>query len=339
MAEHALIVCHTGARPPEWVDEVAAGFGVRLVSLGAAGASVRSTEEAAGRLALLRPGGYLMNHPWYGPYLSVEAADAACGGLRIVTYMGATREARVYDTFFDVAGLRRRGVLLTSPALPSLAVAESALTLLFALELGLLPAHLEASSGGTGADRGMAIGARNGLLGSTLGVVGLGQIGRLVAQLAASWGMRVICWSRTRRPDLEEEMGIRHVTLPALMEEADHVTIHTPILTTRGLIDHDALARARGINLVNTTSDPGVVDGHALLEALAEGRVRRVAVEGAYPEPLQERLRETGGDRVLLVPAYTSWGNTPREQERTWRHQLETYRALLEGRPLEDELR
>jgi lactate dehydrogenase-like 2-hydroxyacid dehydrogenase len=334
----SLLVCYTGDRPPDWACDQAAELGVRFAPLGADGAPVLQAADAAERLALLRPGGYLMNHPCYGPYLSADLADAAAGSLRIVTYMGATRELGSYESCFDVAGLRERHVIITAPSVPCLAVAEAALTLLAALELGLVPAHLAARSAAAGAAEGIALGTRSGLMGSTIGVIGLGQIGQRVAQLAAAFGMRVCYASRTRRPDLEELLGIEYLTLPALAERSDHVTIHTPIAVTRSLVDGAMLSRARGILLVNNTADPLIVEPRALLDALAAGRVRRVAVEGRYPEPYQQALRDLGDDRVLLLPAYTSWGNPPREQERTWQQQLETYRAFLAGLRIRDQL-
>jgi phosphoglycerate dehydrogenase-like enzyme len=337
MSAIQLKVCYTGDRPPEWACGRAAELGVQFVPLGRNGAAVLRPEEAAERLALLRPGGYLMNYPSYGPYLSAGMADAA-GSLRIVTYIGATRELGAYEAFFDVGGLRKRNVVITAPCGPSLAVAEAALTLLFALELGLVPAHLAARDGSPGYEQGIALGARAGLFGSTLGIVGLGQIGQRVAQLATACGMRVCYASRTRRPDLEDLLGIQHLTLPALADHCDHVTVHTPIIATRGLIDRDVLARAHGISLVNNTADPRIIDPQALLESLRSGRVRRVAIEGRYPDPYHQALRGLGDSQVLLLPAYTSWGNPPREQERTWQQQLETYRTFLAGRRIRDEL-
>jgi phosphoglycerate dehydrogenase-like enzyme len=333
-----LRVCYTGDAPPAWVLAQAAALGVELMPLGLGGAPVTDAEEAAERLALLQPGGYLMNHPSYGPYLSAELADAARGRLRIVTYVGATRELGAYHQFFDVNGLRARNVVLTAPCVPSLAVAESALTLVLALELGLVPAHLAAREGRAGYEQGVAIGARRGVLGSTLGVVGLGQVGQRVAQIALGCGMRVCYYSRTRRPDLEDTLGIEYQALPELTARADHLTVHTPIITSRGLVGHEALAEARGITLVNNTADPRIVEPAALLDGLRSGRVRRAAVEGYYPQPHQTELEALSDDRLLMLPPYTSWGNSPREQERAWQQQLETYRAFLAGRRSRDEL-
>jgi lactate dehydrogenase-like 2-hydroxyacid dehydrogenase len=333
-----LRVCFTGDPPPGWALTQAAALGVELVPLGPGGAPVIAPAEAAERLALLRPGGYLMNYPSYGPFLSGELADAANGSLRVVTYVGATREPGAYQQILDVAGLRARNVVVTVPCVPSLAVAESALTLVLALELGLIPAHLAARDGRAGSEQGVAIGTRRGILGSTLGVVGLGQVGQRVAQLALGFGMQVCYYSRTRRPDLEDALGIRYQALPDLAARADHLSMHTPIITSRGLVGRDVLSRARGITLVNNTADPQIVEPAALLEALRSGRVRRAAVEGYYPQPHDQELQGLGDDRLIMLPPYTSWGNSPREQERVWQQQLETYRAFLAGRRSRDEL-
>jgi lactate dehydrogenase-like 2-hydroxyacid dehydrogenase len=333
-----LRVCYTGDPPPDWFLAQAAALGVELMPLGRNGARVTGAEEAAERLALLRPGGYLMNHPSYGPYISGDLADAGGGSLRVVTYIGATREIGAYEQFFDAAALRARDVVLTAPCVPSLAVAESALTLVLALELGLVPGHLAARDSRAGYEQGVAIGARRGVLGSTLGVVGLGQVGQRVAQLALGCGMRVCYYSRTRRPDLEDTLGIEYRGLADLAARADHLTVHTPIITTRGLVGRDVLSGARGITLVNNTADPRIVESAALLDALRSGRVRRAAVEGYYPEPHQRELQGLGADRLVMLPPYTSWGNSPREQERVWQQQLETYRAFLAGRRSRDEL-
>jgi phosphoglycerate dehydrogenase-like enzyme len=334
-----LTICYTGDRPPEWAAAGAAELGLEFAPLGPGGAPVLTAAEAASRLASLRPAAYLMNYPCYGPYLSGQLADTAGGSLRIVTYVGASREPGAYEPVLDVTGLRARGVLLTAPRIPSLAVAESALTLMAALELGLLRADQAARAGATDAERGIAVGARRGLFGATLGVIGLGQVGQRVAQLARALGMRVCYASRTRRADLEDVLGVEYLPLSALAGHADHLTVHTPIVTTRGLIGAGVLAAARDITLVNNTADPGIVEPRALLDALHSGRVRRAAVEGAYPEPYQDELRALGPDRVTLLPAYASWGNSPREQERVWQQQLETYRALLAGATVTDELR
>lgn len=255
MTASSFRVCYTGDSPPRWVLEQAAVIGMEFVPLGRDGRPVTQAGEAAERLALLQPAGYLMNHPCYGPYLSAGLADAA-GGL--------------------------------------------------ALELGLVPAHLAAQEDAPAHERAAGTGTRRGLFGSTLGVVGLGQIGQRVAQLAAACGMRVCYASRTRRPDLEDLLGIEYRTLPELASACDHISIHTPIIATRGLIGHDVLSRARGISLVNNTADPRIVEPAALLDALRSGRVQRVAIEGRYPEPHQTAL--------------------------------ETYRAVLAGRRSRDEL-
>jgi phosphoglycerate dehydrogenase-like enzyme len=78
--------------------------------------------------------------------------------------------------------------------------------------------------------------------------------------------------------------------------------------------------------------------GGSALRALRSGRVRRAAVDGYYPQPHQAELQELGDDRFVILQPHTPWGNSRREQERTWQEQLETYRASLAGRHCRDEL-
>jgi phosphoglycerate dehydrogenase-like enzyme len=80
--------------------------------------------DAQARIAELRPDGYVMNDPEYGPYLSVELAGAA-RDLRIVVYHGQTRTAADYEPFMDVTALRERGIVLTTgPGTVTEAVSE-----------------------------------------------------------------------------------------------------------------------------------------------------------------------------------------------------------------------
>ena len=112
--------------------------------------------------------------------------------------------------------------------------------------------------------------------GATLGIVGLGRIGRAVARRARGFGMRVLYWNRRRlaRPPA----GVRYASLPALLGRADFVSLHVPLTSdTRHLIDAAALARMkRTAILVNTSRGP-IVDEAALVRAL---RARRIAAAG-----------------------------------------------------------
>lgn len=219
-----LLVRCSGTDLPDWVIERAGQLGVLLTSPRTD--DVLAPEVMGEELAALGADGDLLD---------------AAGGLRLVTYLGQSTEPAAYTSFADLDALRERGIPFThAPAVPS-SVAEGAMALLLALNLGVVPANAARKAGEPPASR-----TRNGLRGSTLGIVGMGQIGRQVAELATAFGMRVLYSSRTRRPDIEALLGVRFAELPDLLAEADAVSLHTPPGTSEGLITAELLALVRG---------------------------------------------------------------------------------------------
>src|SRR4051794_15774890 len=110
--------------------------------------------------------------------------------------------------------------------------------------------------------------------GATLGIVGLGEIGRRIARRASGFDMEVLYHNRRRRPEAERDLGVRYATLEALLGGSDYVALSVPLTDeTRGLIDAPALARMRpSATLINVARGP-VVDTSALVEALRAGRL------------------------------------------------------------------
>ncbi len=123
------------------------------------------------------------------------------------------------------------------------------------------------------------------LSGLTLGIVGLGRIGRSVAAVARAFGMRVIA-TRRSPAGADEGAGISCVDLPTLLRESDVISLHCPLTPqTRGLIDRRALALMKpSAYLVNTARGP-LVDEAALAEALAQGRIAGAGLDVLAEEP------------------------------------------------------
>lgn len=308
---------------PDQLREAAKAIGVRFETL----APPLEPEAVARQLAAWRPHGYLLTWPDLGPRVTGELADAA-GGLRIVTYAGQSPEPAFYTDAMDLPALRQRGILTTTTPGAEDAVAEGAMALLFAFELGLVQAN-HARKQAAAAPRPTR---RPGLAGSSLGVVGMGRIGRRVAKLASGCGMQVRYFSRTRHPEVEAR-GVRYLALPELFAISDHVSLHLPKGPAERLVSQDILARANGITLLNTTSVATLVEPTALLQALEQGWVARFGLEGQYPEPYDEALRGYGDDRVLLLPPYSSY-DTPAAEKLGWERYLETLAALTRGEPV-----
>jgi len=123
--------------------------------------------------------------------------------------------------------------------------------------------------------------------GKTLGIIGMGRIGKAVARRAAGFGMKLIYHSRTRlSPAEEKELGASWQPLETLLREADFVTLHVPLTPhTRHLIGSRELELMKNsAYLINTTRGP-VVDEAALVAALRQGRIRGAGLDVYEREP------------------------------------------------------
>jgi glyoxylate reductase len=141
------------------------------------------------------------------------------------------------------------------------------------------------------------------LHGSTVGIVGMGRIGRAVARRVEGFGATVIHTSRSGGVPLEE-----------LLARSDFVTLHSPLTPeTRGLIDDSALSRMKDTAiLVNTARGP-IVDTHALGRALRAGAIAAAALDVTDPEPLPAGHPLLEAPNVLVVPHIGSATHATRE--------------------------
>jgi phosphoglycerate dehydrogenase-like enzyme len=159
---------------------------------------------------------------------------------------------------------------------------------------------------------------------STLGIVGLGEIGRELAPRAAAFGMRVCYTQRHRLPDSEERhFGAAYLPLDELLATADWVSLHVPETdATRGMIGAAQLARMkRGARLINV-SRARLVERGALLAALQSGHLGGFALDAQYEEPGRD------GDELLRFPNVILTPHTA-GQPRTIG--LEDFREVISG--------
>lgn len=140
------------------------------------------------------------------------------------------------------------------------------------------------------------------LRGSTLGIVGLGNIGQSVAKRAITLDVEVIGYDPYVRQAVVDDLGIDLVSLDSCFEQADIVTVHTPLTPeTEGLIDEEILDNLEDGYLINC-SRGGVVDEEALVEALSSGHIAGAAIDVFADEPLEADHPLTDCERVLLTP-------------------------------------
>jgi D-3-phosphoglycerate dehydrogenase len=141
------------------------------------------------------------------------------------------------------------------------------------------------------------------LEGQVLGLVGFGNIPRLLAPKARAFGLTVLAYDPYVAPDVLEAAGVEGVSFEDLLARSDFVSIHAPLLeATRGLFNADAFAKMkRGAYLINTARGP-LVDEAALIAALDSGHLGGAALDVVATEPLAKDAKLLGRPNVILSP-------------------------------------
>jgi len=250
-----------------------------------------------------------------------EAVFRACPRLRLISIWGTGVDN------VDLAAATRHGVTVTNtPEVNADAIAEHAVALMLALARRL-PAMDRAVKAGEW-PRGLLTQLR----GKTLGVVGLGAIGRRVARLGRALGMRLLAWTPHPNPALVAELGVELVGLEDLLAAADVVSLHLRLTPeTEGLLDRARLGLMRPGALLINTARGALVEREALLEALQEGRLGGAGLDVFHDEPLPPDDPLLGFDHVILTPHNA--GMTPEVIEAGLQLAVENIERFLRGRP------
>jgi len=151
--------------------------------------------------------------------------------------------------------------------------------------------------------------------GSTLGIVGMGRIGKEVAKRAAGFDMPTLYHNRNRNLAAEEQYGVKYVSLDELLEQSDFVSLNCPMTAeTHHLISTDELKKMKPTAfLINMARGP-VVDTDALYEALTTGEIAGAGLDVTDPEPLPRNHRLLKLDNVIIAPHLGSASNRTRQR-------------------------
>ena len=226
--------------------------------------------------------------------LSADLADADALIVRSATrvtaeLISAARQLRVVARAgtgvdnVDLDAASARGILvLNAPGANSISVAEHAFALMLASARLITRADTDMKAGHW--TKRSLQGAE--LRGKTLGVVGLGRVGREVVRRALAFDMTVVAHDPFIAAQVAADLGIQLVPLDMLVEQADFITLHLPSTdATRGLVSRALLARCKpGARIINTARGD-LVDEAALTEALAEGRIGGAGLDVFREEP------------------------------------------------------
>jgi D-3-phosphoglycerate dehydrogenase len=183
----------------------------------------------------------------------------------------------------DLPAATRRGILvMNTPGGNTVSAAEHTVAMLMSLARSIPQAHMSLARGEW--ERKKFTGTE--VFEKTLGVIGLGKIGREVALRCRGLGMKVLGYDPVIAPDVAAKMEIELVSLEGIYRRADFITVHTPLsAATRGLLNDTTLAQCKnGVRVINCARG-GIVDEEALLRALESGKVAGAALDVFAQEP------------------------------------------------------
>ncbi len=225
----------------------------------------------------------------YRPTLAKDELPQAVAGAHILVVRSKEVNKKTIDAGESLALIVRagagvntidrkaasaRGVFLANcPGKNAIAVAELTMGLLLALDRRIPDAAADLRAGKWNKK---LYSEADGLHGRTLGVIGLGSIGREVVRRARAFGMKVVAWSRSLTDEAAAELGVeRAANVPELAGRVDALTVHVALSPeTRGLVGETALMRLKPRAIFINTARAEVVDGAALKRAIAEKQLR-----------------------------------------------------------------
>jgi phosphoglycerate dehydrogenase-like enzyme len=239
---------------------------------------------------------------------------AAAGKLKVLQKFGTGLRN------IDTAACAEKGVkLLTLRRRANISCAEHAFALIFMLARkidqldGLVSIErIKAARGAyrpydrrhTPGGNFARLGGTRALNGATIGIIGLGEIGREIARRARAFDMNVLYYQRTRAPEAEERaLDLRHVPLPALLAESDWIVPQLPTLpSTRGVLGRAELAQIKPGACIVNVANAAIIDRDALIERLRSGRLGGVALDVHYQEPVPDNDELLTFDNVIMTP-------------------------------------
>jgi glyoxylate reductase len=169
--------------------------------------------------------------------------------------------------------------------------------------------------------------------GTTLGIVGLGNIGRQVARRARGFDMTVLYHNRKPNRQAEAELGCTYATLPELLRRSDFVSLNVPLTQeTAGMIGRDELGQMKHTASLVNLARGAVVDQEALLEALRAGWIAGAALDVTDPEPLPRDHPLLRLENVIITPHL---GSATIQTRRAMKQMaVDNLKVGLEGKPL-----
>jgi D-3-phosphoglycerate dehydrogenase len=201
----------------------------------------------------------------------------------------------------DTAAADARGIsVVYAPGFCAREVADHTMTMLLACSRKLEPLHRAMAENRWTRDTASPM---RGLFTQTLGLIGLGQIGREVTKRAHAFGMRVVAYDPMVSDEDAQRLGVRRLPLNELLAEADFISLHAPLIaSTRHLLGADQFARMKPTAFVLNTSRGPLIDEAAMAQALERRQIAGAALDVFEVEPLPANSSLRKFDNVLMTP-------------------------------------
>lgn len=229
----------------------------------------------------------------------IDAAlmDAAGSSLKVISQMAVG-----YDNI-DVPAARKRGIVLGhTPGALTETTADLAFALLMASARRLVEGVQYVHDGNWKTWHPMTLLGQE-VTGATVGIVGLGRIGKAFAKRAAGFDMKILAYGRHLTDTDAANCGAERVEMDELLKRSDYVSLHCPLSAeTRHLINRATLARMKPSAILINTTRGGVIDQKALYEALAGGVIAGAALDVTDPEPMAVDDPLLTLPNVIVVP-------------------------------------
>ncbi|MCF8707347.1 phosphoglycerate dehydrogenase [Rhizorhapis sp. SPR117] len=215
-----------------------------------------------------------------------SATKVTADVLEAATNLKVVGRAGIGVDNVDIPAASAKGVVvMNTPFGNSITTAEHAIALMFALARQLPEADTSTQAGKWEKNRFMGVE----LTSKTLGLIGAGNIGSIVADRALGLKMKVVAFDPFLTPERAVEMGVEKVSLEDLLARADFITLHTPLTDqTRNILSRENLAKAKpGVRIINCARG-GLIDETALKEGLDSGHIGGAALDVFVSEPAKE---------------------------------------------------
>ena len=199
----------------------------------------------------------------------------------------------------DVTAATARGiVVMNTPFGNSITTAEHAIALMFALARMIPQSNASTHAGKWEKTRFMGVE----LMGKTLGIIGCGNIGSIVADRAQGLKMKVVAYDPYLAPERAQSLNVEKMALDELLRRSDFISLHTPLTdATRDIIDAAALAKTKpGVRIINCARGGLIVEAD-LKAALEDGHVAAAAIDVYREEPARENIL-FGMENVVATP-------------------------------------